>query len=69
MQTVTEYRFTPDFDPKKLEQDKAVCQAAQRAVGNDESRIEKCLEAKGWIGIEKEVSPASPNNATGSSIQ
>ncbi len=68
-QTVTEYRFTLDFSPKKLEQDKAVCRAGQRAVGNDENRIEKCLEAKGWVVIEKEVSNVSPDDSASASIQ
>lgn len=60
MQTATEYRFTPDFTPKKLEQDKEVCRAGQRAVGNDENQIEKCLEAQGWVVIQKEGSTVSP---------
>ena len=62
VQTVTEYQFTPDFNPKKLEQDKEICRAAQRAVGNDENQIEKCLEAQGWIAIKKEVSTVSPDD-------
>ena len=66
MQTVTEYRFTPDFSPEKLEQDKAECRAVQRAVGNDENRIEKCLEAKGWVTIEKEVITVSPDDSADS---
>jgi len=68
-QTVTEYRFTPDFSPKKLEQDKEKCRAGQRAVGNDENRIEKCLEAMGWVGIKKEVSTVSPDDSADSSTQ
>ena len=66
MQTATEYRFTPDFTPKKLAQDKEVCRALQRAVGNDENRIEKCLEAQGWVVIQKEVSTVSPDDSAGS---
>jgi len=55
MQSVPEYRFTADFSPEKLEQDKEECRSAQRAAGNNENKIEKCLEAKGWVVIEKEV--------------
>jgi hypothetical protein len=69
VQTVTEYRFTPDFGLKKLMQDKEECQALQRAVGNDEDRIEKCLEAKGWLTIKKEVSTVSLDDSVGSSTQ
>lgn len=69
MQTVTEYRFTPDFSPKKLAQDKEECRAVQRAVGNDENRIEKCLEAKGWVASKNEVSTVSPDDSAGSSTQ
>ena len=65
----TEYRFSPDFTPKKLEQDKEVCRALQRAVGNDENQIEKCLEAMGWVAIQKEVSTVSPDDSSGSSTQ
>ena len=65
-QTVTEYPFTPDFSPQKLEQDKEVCRALQRAVGNDEDQIEKCLEAQGWVAIKKEVSPASLDDSSSS---
>ena len=67
VQTVTEYQFTPDYSPAKLEQDKEVCRAAQRAVGNDENQIEKCLEAQGWVAIEKEVSTVSPDDSADSS--
>ena len=69
VKTVTEYRFTADFSPKKLEQDKEECRAAQREVGNDEYRIEKCLEAKGWVAIQKEVRPVSPDDSAGSPTQ
>jgi hypothetical protein len=69
MQTATEYRFTPNFTPKKLAQDKEVCRALQRAVGNDENQIEKCLEAKGWVVIQKEASTASSDASAGSSTQ
>ena len=67
MQTATEYRFTPDFTLKKLEQDKEVCRALQRTVGNDENQIKKCLEAHGWVEIKKEVSTVSPEDSAGSS--
>jgi primosomal protein N'' len=50
-------------------QDKEECQALQRAVGNDEDRIEKCLEAKGWLTIKKEVSTVSLDDSVGSSTQ
>jgi hypothetical protein len=74
MQTVTEYeyQFNPDsgFGPEKLEQDKEVCQAAQRAVGIDENRIAKCLEAKGWIAIKRnEPGRVGSDNSAGSTLQ
>ena len=66
-----EYRLNPDrgYDAEKLEQDKEICRMAQRAIGNDESRIEKCLEAKGWIAIKKELEKENLDKPVGSTMR
>ncbi len=53
--TVTIYWSKPGAGPDKLQQDKEECEALQRSVGLNETRIEKCLEAKGWVQVKKEL--------------
>ena len=59
-QFVTVYWSKPGAGNAELQRDKDECQSLQRAVGLDESRIEKCLVAKGWEQVSQEKgSPAS----------
>jgi len=39
----------------ELLENKEVCQSLQRSVGLNEERIEKCLEAQGWIPVRQEI--------------
>ncbi len=53
-QFVTVYWSKPGAGNAELQRDKDTCQSLQRAVGLDESRIEKCLEAQGWSKVRQE---------------
>ena len=52
---VTVYWSKPGAGPADLEKDKEECQSLQRAVGLNEERIEKCLEAQGWSPVRQET--------------
>ena len=53
-QGVTVYWAKPGAGNAKLQEDKEECQSLQRAVGLNEERFEKCLEAQGWSKVRKE---------------
>ena len=57
-QTVTIYLSKPGAGNAELLEDKEKCQSLQRAVGLDEERIKKCLEAQGWSPVRQEREPA-----------
>ncbi len=54
-QVVTIYWSKPGAGKEALQKDKEECQSLQRAVGLNEERIEKCLEAQGWSPVRKET--------------
>ncbi len=56
---VTVYWEKPGAGNEELQRDKAECEALQRAVGLNEERIEKCLEAQGWSFVKQEVGTKS----------
>ena len=58
-QVVNVYWSKPGADNAKLQEDKEECQSLQRAVGLNEERIEKCLEAKGWSPVRQEIESAA----------
>ena len=58
-QTVTVYWAKPGAGPEELAQDMEECRSLQRAVGNDEDRIDQCLMVKGWAEVKKEISGES----------
>jgi hypothetical protein len=58
-QVVTVYWSKPGAGNAKLLEDKEVCQSLQRAVGLNEERIEKCLEAQGWSPVRQEIQSAA----------
>ena len=60
--TVTIYWSKPGAGPDKLQHDKEECESLQRSVGLNEARIEKCLEAKGWVQVNKESSEGDPES-------
>ena len=51
---VTVYWSKPGAGSADLQKDKELCQSLQRAVGLNEKRIEKCLEAQGWSPVRQE---------------
>jgi len=59
-QVVTIYWAKPGAGDLELKEDKEECQSLQRAVGWNEERIEKCLEAQGWSPVRQETESASP---------
>lgn len=58
-QTVTVYWARAGSGPEDLAQDMEECRSLQRAVGNDEDRIDQCLMVKGWAEVKKEHSGES----------
>ena len=54
-QVVTIYWSKPGAGKEALQKDKEECQSLQRAVGLNEERIEKCLEAQGWSPVRTET--------------
>lgn len=58
-QTVTVYWTKPGAGPQELERDMEECRSLQRAVGNNENRIDQCLMVKGWSEVQKEISSES----------
>lgn len=61
-QVVTVYWSKPGAGNAKLQRDKEECQSLQRAVGLNEERIEKCLEAQGWTQVRQEIESAAPTS-------
>jgi len=61
-QVVTIYWEKPGAGNAQLLEDKEECQSLQRAVGLNEERIEKCLEAKGWNPVRQEIESVSPDS-------
>jgi hypothetical protein len=61
-QVVTVHWSKPGAGNAKLQEDKEECQSLQRAVGLNEERIEKCLEAQGWSPVRQEIESAAPNS-------
>lgn len=59
-QVVTVNWSKPGAGNAKLQEDVEECQSLQRAVGLNEERIEKCLEAKGWSPVRQEIEFAAP---------
>jgi hypothetical protein len=59
-QVGTVYWSKPGADDAKLQEDKEECQSLQRAVGLNEERFEKCLEAQGWSKVRQEKESAAP---------
>ena len=53
-ETVTVYWSKPGAGSAELQKDKELCESLQRAVGLNEKRIEKCLEAQGWWQVRQE---------------
>lgn len=53
-QVVTFNWSKPGAGNAKLQEDVEACQALQRAVGLNEDRIGKCLEAQGWTPVSQE---------------
>lgn len=62
-QVVTVYWSKPGAGTAELLEDKEECQSLQRAVGLNEERIEKCLEAQGWSPVRQEIKPATSERA------
>ena len=60
-QVVTIYWEKLGAGNAQLLQDKEECQSLQRAVGLNEERIEKCLEAKGWTPVRQEIESVAPD--------
>ena len=61
-QTVTVYWAKPGAGAQELEQDKEECRSLQRAVGNNEDRIDQCLVVKGWSEVRTEsTTDSSPS--------
>lgn len=58
-QVVTVYWSKPGAGNAQLQGDKEECQSLQRAAGLNEERIEKCLEAQGWIQVRQEIKSAA----------
>jgi hypothetical protein len=54
-QVVTIYWSKPGAGNAELDKDREECQSLQRAVGLNEERIEKCLEAQGWTPVRQET--------------
>ena len=54
-QVVAIYWAKPGAGNAELQKDKEKCQSLQRAVGLNEDRIEKCLEAQGWAPVRQET--------------
>lgn len=63
-QVVTVYWAKAGAGPANLQEDKEKCQALQRAVGGNEERIGKCLEAQGWSPIREEIETPMPEAET-----
>jgi len=61
-QVVTIYWEKPGAGNAQLQEDKDECQSLQRAVGLNEERIEKCLEAKGWTPVRQEIESVAPDS-------
>ncbi len=61
-QVVTVYWSKPGAGNAELQRDKDECQSLQRAVGLAESRIEKCLVAKGWEKVRQEEGPTGSDS-------
>jgi len=61
-QVVTVYWSKPGAGNTELQKDKEECQALQRAVGLNEERIEKCLEAQGWSPVKQETEAATTDS-------
>lgn len=59
-QTVVTYWSKHGAGNAELLEDKEECQSLQRAVGLNEERIEKCLEAQGWSLIRQEIEHDAP---------
>jgi hypothetical protein len=59
---VTVYWAKPGAGNAELLEDKEECQSLQRAVGLNEERIEKCLEAQGWSPVRQEIESAAPTS-------
>ena len=57
---VTIYWSKPGAGKAELLKDKDECQSLQRAVGLNEERIDKCLEAQGWSPVRQETETATP---------
>jgi len=62
-QVVTVYWSKPGAGTAELLEDKEECQSLQRAVGLNEERIEKCLEAQGWSPVRQEIQQAISERA------
>lgn len=54
-QGITVYWSKPGAGAAELLEDKEECQSLQRAVGLNEERIEKCLEAQGWSPVKQKI--------------
>ena len=61
-QVVTVYWSKPGAGNTELQKDKEECQSLQRAVGLNEERIEKCLEAQGWSPVKQETEAATTDS-------
>ncbi len=58
-QVVTVYWSKPGAGNAELQKDEEECQSLQRAVGLNEDRIEKCLQAQGWSPVRQETEMAT----------